>query len=441
MNIAVIGTGYVGLVTGTGLAEFGMRVTCVDKNEQKIQILQQGGIPIFELGLKDLIKKNVQEQRLFFTTDLVKAVSESEIIYIGVGTPENPDGTTNLTYLHAVIDQITEIMTEHKILVIKSTVPVGTAESLRQRIRANQKSPVSFDIVSNPEFLREGSAIKDFLNPERVIIGADNPETMNLMKQIYQSLADRGVPLVCTDNKTAELIKYAANTMLALKISFINELSQICDLTGADIYDVARAIGMDQRIGPQFLQAGPGFGGSCFPKDVKSLTKETDRLGYEFKIGNAVMAVNRQQMESVVTKSLKILKDIEHPQITLLGVSFKPNTDDTREAPAMHIAAKLLKQNIKIKAYDPVAMEEAARKLPDIQYCNNTVEACHDSDLILIATEWTEFRNLNLNELHAVVRNPNLYDTRNIYNKEQVNRAGFRYFSTGRPDDFTNLSS
>ena len=409
MKIAVIGTGYVGLVTGTCLSDFGMHVTCVDKNAEKIRQLNEGGVTIYELGLKEIIARNTAKNRLFFTTDICKAVIQSSIIFIGVGTPENSDGTTNLSYIYEVIDQITDIIKEPKIIIIKSTVPVGTADKLRLMIR--QKIQVPVDVISNPEFLREGSAIHDFFHPDRIVIGTDNVKLVEIVSEIYRPLILQHVPVICTDNKTAELIKYVANTILALKVSYINEISQICDLTGADIYDVAQAIGMDKRIGSQFLSPGPGFGGSCFPKDIKSLIHFTKNMGYYFKIGNAIININQQQMESVVVKCQKILKDVRNKIVTILGLSFKPNTDDINTC-FIFICQKLHTMGAKIQAYDPAAMSESRTYFPQLIYCQSIKEACQNSDLIIITTEWSESAELNLDQLQAYVNKTNLYDTR-----------------------------
>ena len=433
MNICVVGTGYVGLVAGTCLSDFGMNVICVDKDITKIDMLNSGQVPIYEIGLSEIIQRNVKLERLHFSTNLNEAVNRSLVIFIGVGTPEREDGSANLSYIFEVAKTVAETMNDYKVIVIKSTVPVGTAKKIRQLIKENLKRDVEFDVVSNPEFLREGSAVNDFLRPDRIVIGSDSERALAIVRDIYRPLYLLETPIISTTNETAEMIKYASNTMLALKISYINEIATICDAVNADVYDVAVAVGMDKRIGPKFLHPGPGFGGSCFPKDVKSLMKIAENAGYDFKIGKTVIEVNEQQKERVVEKSRALLGTFKDKVICLLGLSFKPNTDDIREAPALYIAEKMLKEGAKIQAFDPVAMDETKKELPEIVYCKDSLSACADADLIIITTEWHEFRDLDFEQIKQKVRTPNIYDTRNIYDSKQIKALGFTYICTGRP--------
>jgi UDPglucose 6-dehydrogenase len=433
MNVCMIGTGYVGLVAGTCLSDFGMNVTCVDKAEDKIAALKAGKVPIYELGLGELIQKNVKLGRLHFSTDLEEAVGRCLVIFLAVGTPERPDGSVDLGALFEVVKKIAGCMTEYKVLVTKSTVPVGTAAKIRALIRENLRHKVEFDVVSNPEFLREGAAVNDFLRPDRVVLGADSERALAIMRDIYRPLYLLETPIVATSNETAELIKYAANTILAVKVSYINEIANLCELVGADVYQVATAIGMDKRIGSKFLHAGPGYGGSCFPKDVKAIVKTATEAGYDFKIAKAVIDVNMRQWQRVVEKSREALNGLKGKTIGMLGLAFKPNTDDVREAPALQVARAMLKEGAVIHAYDPVAMDEARKGLPEITCCSSIVEAVDKADMVLIMTEWNEFRDLPLETIKSVLRIPVFYDTRNIYDPARVRKLGFTYLSTGRP--------
>ena len=395
-------------------------------------MLNSGQVPIYELGLSDLIQRSTRLGRLHFSIDLEAAVDSSLVIYIAVGTPEGPDGRHDLSQVLDVATKIARCMTEYKVIAIKSTVPVGTAAKLRALVRENLAHAVEFDIVSNPEFLREGAAVNDFLRPDRIILGSDSERALAIMRDIFRPLYLLKKPIVCTSNETAELIKYAANTMLALRISFMNEIANLCDRVGADVYDIAVALGMDKRIGPKFLHPGPGFGGSCFPKDIKSLAHIARDHGYEFKIAEAVLTVNEQQWQLVVSKARQALSSFEKKTVTLLGLSFKPNTDDIREAPAIHIAKALLEEGAAIKAFDPAAMGEARNVLPQIEYFNDPYSACEASDMVMIVTEWNEFRDLSFERLKSRVRTPVIFDTRNIYDPDQVRELGFTYLSTGR---------
>ncbi len=432
MNICVVGTGYVGLVAGTCMSDFGMHVTCVDRDESKIKMLKKGKMPIYEMGLSELVQRNVKLGRLEFSSDLEKAVNRSLVVFVGVGTPENDDGSANLTQVREVVKAVAQTMSEYKVIVIKSTVPVGTASELKQLMKDNLAHDVEFDIVSNPEFLREGAAVNDFLRPDRVIIGADSERAMAIIRDIYRPLYLLETPIVSTTNETAEMIKYASNTMLALKISFINEIANICDRVGADVYKVATAVGMDKRIGPKFLHPGPGFGGSCFPKDIRSLVNTAESVGYDFEIGKAVLNVNERQKELIVEKSRKLLGTLKDKTVCLLGLSFKPGTDDVRESPALHIARRMIQEGATIRAYDPAAMDEARKELPELKYCDDYLTAAKGADLVIIATEWHEFRDLDFKSLKDRLNAPNIFDTRNIYSPGDVRRHGFTYISTGR---------
>ncbi|MBD3401575.1 nucleotide sugar dehydrogenase [candidate division GN15 bacterium] len=432
MNVCVVGTGYVGLVAGTCLSDFGMNVICVDKVKEKIDMLNRGELPIYELGLIELIQRNVKLDRLHFSTNLKEAVERSLVVFLAVGTPEREDGYADLSQIEAVAKEVAGYMTEYKIIAIKSTVPVGTAKKLRELIRENVSGDVDFDVVSNPEFLREGAAVNDFLRPDRVILGCNSERALAIMRDIYRPLYLLETPIVSTTNETAEVIKYAANTMLALRISFVNEIANLCDIVDADVYQVSRALGMDKRIGPKFLHPGPGYGGSCFPKDVSALSKLSDDVGYDFKLAKAVIEVNARQRELVVEKSLKLLGDAKGKVIGLLGLAFKPNTDDVREAPAIYVARRLMDEGATVQAFDPAAMDEAKKVVDGIKYQKNAYAACEGADLVIIATEWNEFRDLDFSRIKEQVRTANVFDTRNIYDPRALKQLGFNYLATGR---------
>lgn len=433
MHICVIGTGYVGLVSGACLAEFGMRVACVDNVAAKIADLQEGRLPIHEPGLQELVNKGLREGCLSFTTDAAKAIEESLAIFIAVGTPAGENGATDLRYVDEVADTIGRCMSDYKVIATKSTVPVGTAKRIRERIQAAQPEPVPFSVVSNPEFLREGSAIEDFLRPNRVVIGGEDQHALAIMKELYSPLYLIETPFVITDTVTAELIKYASNTFLALKISFINEIANLCDAVDADVHDVARAMGLDQRIGRKFLHPGPGYGGSCFPKDVQSLAHFAQEAGVTLDLVAAADRVNRNQRQRMVEKIVAMLDgDVAGKTIGVLGLAFKPNTDDIREAPAVDIIAALQTQGAKIKAYDPVAMPAAQQLLPDVEYCQDSYATCDGSDALVLATEWNQFRALDLERVRALLLQPVMIDLRNVYEPAAIQRLGFRYAAVGR---------
>lgn len=433
MHIAIIGTGYVGLVTGACFAEFGVFVTCVDKDEEKINKLKKGIIPFFEPGLEDIVKRNLKENRLKFTTRIDEAVNESLVIFIAVGTPPRGDGSANLEYVEEVAKEIAKNMKSYKVIVTKSTVPVGTGLKIKEIIKENLETPVEFDIVSNPEFLREGSAVEDFMRPNRVVIGAESEQAIAIMKDLYRPLYLIETPFVITDIATAELIKYATNSFLATKISFINELSALCEVVGANVNTVAKAMGLDGRIGPKFLHAGIGFGGSCLPKDTMALVKMAEEKGVELGIVKAAIEANQRQRKRLTAKIIEAFNnDIEGKTIGILGLSFKPNTDDIREAPALYIIQSLLNKKAILKVYDPAAMENTKNIFPDLTYCSDAYSVAKDADALVIVTEWNQFRNLDLEKIKTLMKGNLFFDFRNIYEPQKVKQLGFKYFSVGR---------
>lgn len=434
MHISVIGTGYVGLVTGACFAEFGLTVTCMDSDSKRIGKLEKGEVPFYEPGITELVAKGIRDNRLTFTTDIAKAVDEALVIFIAVGTPSRSDGSADLSYVEEVGRGIAKHMTGYKVIATKSTVPVGTGEKLREVIKASQKQPIRFDIVSNPEFLREGSAIEDFLRPNRVVIGADSAEAVAIMKNLYRPLYLLETPIVITDIPTAEMIKYASNAFLATKVSFINEIANLCEKVGADVQVVSKGMGLDHRIGSKFLHAGPGFGGSCFPKDVAALIQTGDRVGSEMQIAKAAAAVNERQKLAMVEKIRQTLGGLQGKTIGVLGLSFKPNTNDLRDAPALTIIEGLLNAGCAVRAYDPVSLEEGSKLLPKITPCTDPYEAAKGSDALVIMTEWNQVRNLEFDRLKTLLRQPVLIDLRNVYEPERVVGMGFRYVSVGRPE-------
>jgi UDPglucose 6-dehydrogenase len=433
MHISVIGTGYVGLVTGACFAEFGLNVTCMDTDARRIDKLEKGEVPFYEPGITELVAKGIRDGRLTFTTDIAKAVDEALVIFIAVGTPSRADGSADLSYVEEVGRGIATHMTGYKVIATKSTVPVGTGGKLREVIKGAQKKSVRFDIVSNPEFLREGSAIEDFMRPNRVVIGADSSEAVAIMKDLYRPLYLIETPIVITDIPTAEMIKYASNAFLATKVSFINEIANLCEQVGADVQTVAKGMGLDHRIGSKFLHAGPGFGGSCFPKDVAALIQTGDRHGSEMRIARAAADVNERQKQAMVGKIKQALGGLKGKTVGVLGLSFKPNTNDLREAPALTIVEGLLKEGCAVRAHDPAAMEEGAKLLPNMTPCADPYDTAKGSDALVIMTEWNQFRNLDFARLKTLLRQPLLIDLRNIYEPDRVAGMGFRYVSVGRP--------
>jgi len=432
MHIAVIGTGYVGLVTGACFAEFGVDVTCVDIDAEKIARLAAGELPIYEPGLEQLVSKNAQSGRLRFTTDIKQAVEQALVIFLAVGTPPKSDGSPDMSYVEAAARSVAEHMNGYKVIVTKSTVPIGTGEHLRRLIREQQKGKLNFGIVSNPEFLREGAAINDFMRPDRVVIGSRDDEAVAIMRDLYRPLYLIEAPFVITSLEAAELTKYAANAFLATKISFINEVANLCESIGCDVHDVARAIGMDRRIGSKFLHPGPGFGGSCFPKDTQALASVAREFGRESIIVDAVIEVNRRQRQAMVPKIEKLVGDLQDKTIAILGLAFKPETDDMREAPAIDIIRGLQKRGATVRAYDPVAMAEAAVVLQDVTYGEDEYEAVRGADALVFVTEWNQFRALDMRRIRDLMRTPRIADLRNIYDPDDMRELGFEYVGVGR---------
>lgn len=432
MNIAVIGTGYVGLVTGACFAEFGVDVTCVDVVEEKISKLNQGIIPIYEPGLDKIVDKNARAGRLKFTTDLDAAVKESTVVFLAVGTPPMEDGSPDMSYYRQAALDVAKAMNGYKVLVTKSTVPVGTGKWLREFVSQNLSTPTGFGVASNPEFLREGAAIQDFMRPDRVVIGSNEPEAIEIMKELYRPLYLIETPIVITSLEAAELIKYAANAFLATKITFINEIANLCDAIGCDVHDVAKGMGMDNRIGRKFLHPGPGYGGSCFPKDTRAFTKVGDKYGVETKVVDAVIEANDRQRLAMIPKIEKLVGDLKGKQIGILGLSFKPETDDMRESPAIDIVNGLVSRGAAVKAYDPVAMEEARHVLPEIEYASDEYDAISGADALVIITEWNQFRALDMARVKQLLRSPKIADLRNIYEPRDMVELGFEYVGVGR---------
>ena len=433
MNIAMIGTGYVGLVSGTCFAEFGITVTCVDNDESKIAALREGKIPIYEPGLEEMVKKNVREGRLSFSTDMKDAVEKSLVIFIAVGTPRHNDGSANLSYVETVAKDIGRYMNGYKVIVDKSTVPVGTAKWVEGIIQNNQAEVHSFDVASNPEFLREGSAIEDFMRPNRVVIGAKSEQARAILQDLYKPLYLIETPILFTAVETAELIKYASNAFLATKISFINEIANHCETVGADVHDVARGMGLDKRIGSKFLHAGPGYGGSCFPKDTSALAQLAREQGSELKIVESVIAVNEAQKRRMVDKIESAMGDVAGKTVGILGLSFKPNTDDMRDSPSLVIIDGLEKKGAKVRAYDPEAMEPAKKMLTNgVTYCENAYEVADGSDALVLLTEWNQFRMLDMEKIKTLLRAPVVIDMRNIYEPKAMKNLGFNYVCVGR---------
>ena len=437
MNIAVIGTGYVGLVTGGCLAQLGMNVICMDIDADKIKELKEGIIPIYEPGLEEIIRENYSTGRLRFTTSIKEAVDYAKVIFIAVGTPPKQDDSADLKFVHQAVQDIARNMEDYKVIVNKSTVPIGTGRYVKKEIEdilEQRNKTFGFDVVSNPEFLREGTAVKDFLKPDRIVIGVDSEASLKLMKKIYEVQIQLDIPIIVTNLETAEMIKYAANAFLATKISYINEIADMCDLCNADISIVSKAMGLDSRIGPRFLNPGPGYGGSCFPKDTKALVKIGKSLGYIPKIIESTVEVNDNQSIMMFKKIKDTIGSLENKVITILGIAFKPETDDIREAPAINIIKLLLENGVRIKAFDPKAMENAKKTYPEleIEYCRELYSACEDSDCIVLVTEWQEFIDLDFSKLKAIVRTPIFIDLRNAYMPSFVKNLGFIYKGVGR---------
>ena len=433
MKIAVVGTGYVGLVLGACLAENGNAVICVDKDQSKIDMLEAGHMPIYEPGLEEMVRRNDHEERLSFTTDLAGAVRASTIVFIAVGTPQGEDGAADLQHVIAVARDIGRAMDKYTVVVDKSTVPVGTAKRVREAIAKETKHP--FAVVSNPEFLKQGAAVEDSMKPDRVVIGVDKGDerASEMMQELYAAFTRTGAPIMVMDTASAELCKYAANAILATRISFMNEVANVCELVGADVDQVRRAMGADRRIGTSFLFPGVGYGGSCFPKDVKALARSAQDRGYEFKILRAVEGVNQAQKERLVTKMERHFQQLSGKTIALWGLAFKPRTDDMREAPAIPIIERLLERGAKVRAYDPAA-GPVARRIFDsrIALCDKSYDALAGADALAIVTEWNEFREPDFEKMRSLLKSPVVFDGRNIYSPEHMRALGFTYFSIGR---------
>jgi UDPglucose 6-dehydrogenase len=430
MNICVVGTGYVGLVTGAVFADLGNEVVCVDNLPDKVAALEAGHMPLYEPGLEEMVARNVADRRLSFTTDLTAAVRRSVIVFITVGTPPGNDGKTDLTAVEAVARGIAEAMDKYTVIVNKSTVPVGTGEFVREVIERHQQRRVRFDVVSNPEFLREGSAIEDTLRPDRIVIGAPTQQVAMSLLELYAPLER---PMIITDVPSAEMIKYASNAILATKISFMNAIANVCELAGADVTQVMKAVGLDSRIGGAFLQAGLGYGGSCFPKDTESLVHTAAALGYDFALLRSVIDINRERAGHFVKMITTELAPLDKRTIAVLGLAFKPNTDDMREAKSIEIITELLEAGATVRAYDPVAIDNARKLLPAlVEYTDSPYAAADGADAVALVTEWNEFKFLDLERLRSVMRSPIIFDGRNMWEPERMRRLGFAYHSIGR---------
>jgi len=435
MNICVVGSGYVGLVTGACLADFGMHVTGVDKDASKVDALRRGRVPIYEPGLPTLVRKNMKEERLCFTTELGPAIEEAQAIFIAVGTPPLPDGSADLRFIREVATAIGDHLNGYKVIITKSTVPTGTGKMIEELVAERNRDGHQFAVVSNPEFLREGSAIEDFMRPDRVVIGTRDPRAVQILLDIYSPLRVADVPFVLTDVESAELIKYASNGFLATKISFINEMAELCEAFGADVEVVARGMGLDSRIGPKFLHPGPGYGGSCFPKDTRAVAQIAREAGMSFRIIDAVIEANERVKRRMVDKIRNALGgSLDGKTVAVLGLSFKPETDDVRESPALPIIRSLLDQGATVRCFDPAAMDHSRELLAGAVFCDSSYEAAEGVDALVILTEWNQFRALELGRLRELMHQPLIVDLRNIYEPAKIAAAGFRYVSVGRPE-------
>lgn len=437
MNIAVVGTGYVGLVSGTCFAEMGVNVTCVDVDEAKVESLKNGQIPIYEPGLDDLVKRNVAEGRLHFTTDLAQCIDDVDIVFSAVGTPPDEDGSADLRYVLEVARTFGKNIKKYTLLVTKSTVPVGTAAKVKTAIAeelAKRGEDIPFDVASNPEFLKEGAAVSDFMRPDRVVVGVDTDRAREFMSRLYRPLMLNNFRVIFTDIPSAEMIKYAANSMLATRISFMNDIANLCELVGADVNMVRKGLGSDTRIGSKFLYPGCGYGGSCFPKDVKALIKTAEKAGYDMKVLRAVEDVNEKQKELLVAKLMKRFgNDLTGKTIALWGLAFKPETDDMREATSLVVIDRLVKAGARVRVFDPIAMKECRRRVGDVvEYATDMYDALVDADAMLMLTEWKQFRMPSWNVIARTMRNPLIIDGRNIYDPAELESAGIEYHCIGR---------
>ena len=433
MRVAMIGTGYVGLVSGACFADFGHVVTCVDKDPSKIEKLKAGEIPIFEPGLEKLVAQNVKEERLFFTTDPTEAIRTADAVFIAVGTPSRRgDGHADLSYVYGASEEIADLINGYTVIVTKSTVPVGTGDEV-EAIISKKRGANEFAVVSNPEFLREGAAISDFKRPDRVVVGTDDERARQVMKELYRPLFLNETPILFTNRRTSELIKYAANAFLAVKITFINEIADLCEQVGANVQEVSKGIGLDGRIGSKFLNAGPGYGGSCFPKDTLALTKTANEHGSPVHIVDTVVKVNAARKKAMAGKVIKAMGgDVSGKTIAVLGLAFKPNTDDMRDAPSLDIIPALQAAGAKVRAFDPEGMKEAAHMLKDVMFCDGPYHALEGSDAMVIITEWDQFRALDMDRVKSVLSSPTVIDLRNIYHPDDMAAKGFDYTSVGR---------
>jgi len=432
MKITVIGAGYVGLVTAACLANLGNEVICLDIDKKRISMLNKGEMPLYEPGLEEMVRLNAKAKRLYFKTDAKKAIQQSDIIFIAVGTPSKENGETDLSYIFSVAKTIGKYMNEYKVIVDKSTVPVETADKIKDIIVSHQRKPIKFDLVSNPEFLREGEALNDFMIPDRIVIGIENGKAKDIMLALYKSIERTGRPILITDIKSAELIKYASNAMLATRISFMNQLSELCEKVNADVKLVAKGIGLDSRIGSRFLQAGAGYGGSCFPKDVKSMIFTLMEYGCNASLLEAVEEINQNQKFRIVEKVKSYFPTLMGKKIAVWGMAFKPKTDDMREAPSLIIIPRLQSLGAEITAYDSLAEHNAKKLFKNLKYAKNPYDAIKGADLLLILTEWDYFRELDKSKLRNLMKKPNIVDARNIYEPEEMKRLGFNYVGVGR---------
>ena len=429
MKLTIIGTGYVGLVTGTCFAEVGHHVICVDSDAAKVEMLKRGGIPIYEPGLEDLVQKNVAAGRLSFTNSTTEGVEKSDVIFIAVPTPPQPDGSVDMSFIEKVAREIASAMTSYKIIVDKSTVPVKTGDKVAETIKRYCKAKVEFDVISNPEFLREGFAVEDLMQPDRVVVGVRSQRPVPAMKEVYEPFK---APIIITDITSAELIKHASNSFLALKISYINAVSVICEATGANVQQVANGMGLDERIGRRFLNASLGFGGSCFPKDLSAFVKISEQVGYDFRLLKEVQRINAEQMERFVKKITETLWVLKDKTIGVLGLAFKQNTDDVRSSPAIDLCQRLLKEGAALRVYDPKAMDKAKALLPGVTYVADMNDVAQDCDALVVATEWDEFKQLDLDRARKALSAPIMFDGRNLFDPEEMEKLGWIYKSIGR---------
>lgn len=429
MKLTIIGTGYVGLVTGTCFAEVGHHVICVDSDAKKVELLQSGGIPIYEPGLEALVQKNVAAGRLSFTNSTTKGVEKSDVIFIAVPTPPQPDGSVDMSFIEKVAREIAAAMTSYKIIVDKSTVPVKTGDKVAETIKRYCKTKVEFDVISNPEFLREGFAVEDLMHPDRVVVGVRTQRPVAAMKEVYEPF---NAPIIVTDINSAELIKHASNSFLALKISYINAVSVVCEATGANVQEVANGMGLDERIGRRFLNPSLGFGGSCFPKDLSAFVKISEQVGYDFRLLKEVQRINAEQMERFVKKISETLWVLKDKTIGVLGLAFKQNTDDVRSSPAIDLCQRLLKEGATLRVHDPKGMEKAKALLPNVTYVADMNDVAQDCDALVIATEWDEFKKLDLERARQALSAPIMFDGRNLFDPQEMEKLGWIYKSIGR---------